>query len=99
VTSCFYNPVGHNRGRKAAGPSQGAVRGTVNPYSSHIIPVMTAQDMTIASQMGQMIADGLAKLRVLRQNPPIGSAPPRANRVRDKATQRVASRWHFLGVQ
>jgi hypothetical protein len=34
---------------------------------------------------------GLPKLRVLRQNPPVGSAPPRANRARDKATQRVVS--------
>jgi hypothetical protein len=43
------------------------------------------------------LPNGLPKLRVLRQNLPVRSAPPRANRVRDKATQRVASSWHFLG--
>jgi hypothetical protein len=44
-----------------------------------------------------MIAKEHAKLRVLRQNPPVGSEPSRANRVKDKATQGVASSWHFLG--
>jgi hypothetical protein len=29
---------------------------------------------------------GLPKLRVLRQNPPVGLALPRANRARDKVT-------------
>jgi hypothetical protein len=52
--------------------------------------------MTIISQTGPIIAEGPAKLSVLRQNPPVGSAPPIANRARDKATQRVASIWHFL---
>jgi hypothetical protein len=46
--------------------------------------------------MGPMIAEGPAELWVLRQNPSVGSAPPRANRARDKATQRVAINWHFL---
>jgi hypothetical protein len=36
---------------------------------------------------------GLQQLRVRRQNPPAGSAPPQANRARDEATQRVASIW------
>jgi hypothetical protein len=53
--------------------------------------------MTIISQTGPIIAEGPTKLSVLRQNPPVGSAPPIANRARDKATQRVASIWHFLG--
>jgi hypothetical protein len=33
-------------------------------------------------------------LRVRRQNPLSGSEPPRATRVRDEVTQRVASCWH-----
>jgi hypothetical protein len=41
--------------------------------------------------MGPTIAEVLAKLRVLRQNPLDGLVPPRANKARDKATQRVAS--------
>jgi hypothetical protein len=41
---------------------------------------------------------GLPKLRVPRKTPPVGLALPRANRARDKATQRVASSWHFLGA-
>jgi hypothetical protein len=44
--------------------------------------------------MGPMIVVGLLKLRVRRQNPPVESVMPRANRVREKATQRVASSWH-----
>jgi hypothetical protein len=39
---------------------------------------------------------GHAKLRVLRQNPLVGSEPPRANRARDKVIQRVANSWNFL---
>jgi hypothetical protein len=45
--------------------------------------------------MGPMIAVGLQQLRVIRQNPPVGSEPPRAIRPRDKVTQRVASSWHI----
>jgi hypothetical protein len=41
--------------------------------------------MAIVSQTGPTIAEGPANLRVLRQNPPVGLAPPRAM---DKATQR-----------
>jgi hypothetical protein len=37
------------------------------------------------------------KLMVQRQNPPVGYAPPRANRVRDIETQGMASNLHFLG--
>jgi hypothetical protein len=39
----------------------------------------------------------LPKLKVLRQNPLVGSASPRANRVRNKVAQRVTSNWYFLG--
>jgi hypothetical protein len=46
---------------------------------------------------GPTIVEGPAKLKVLRQNLPARSAPPIANRKMDKATQRVASSWHFLG--
>jgi hypothetical protein len=42
-----------------------------------------------------MIAKGLVKLRVSRQNPTLGSEPPRATRVRDEVTQRVANIWCF----
>jgi hypothetical protein len=47
--------------------------------------------------MGLMIVMGLLMLWVSRQNRPVGSAPPRADRVRDKATQWVASSWHIRG--
>jgi hypothetical protein len=36
-------------------------------------------------------------LRVPRRNPQVGSKLLRANRARDKATQGVATSWHFLG--
>jgi hypothetical protein len=36
---------------------------------------------------------GLPKLRVQRQNPPVGSEPPKATKERDEATQAVASSW------
>jgi hypothetical protein len=61
------------------------------PYPSYIAPTTTAWDTTTISQTGPMIARGSSKLRVLRKNPPVGSALPRANRVRDKETQRVAN--------
>jgi hypothetical protein len=38
---------------------------------------------------------GLPKLRVRRRNPPVGSEPPKATRVRDKVTQSVASSWRI----
>jgi hypothetical protein len=66
------------------------------PFPSHAAPAMTACETTIVSQTGPMIAEGLANHKVLRQNLPVGSAPSRANRARDKATQRLASGWHFL---
>jgi hypothetical protein len=40
---------------------------------------------------------GLSKLRVVGQNQPAGSAPHRANRARDKVTQRMAGNWRYLG--
>jgi hypothetical protein len=46
----------------------------------------TAWDMETVSKMGPMIVVGQLQLRVLRQNPSVGSAPPQANKVRDKAT-------------
>jgi hypothetical protein len=52
------------------------------------------KDMATVSKTGHTIIVGLPKLRVIRQNPPVRSAPPRANRARDIATQRVASSWH-----
>jgi hypothetical protein len=72
---------------------------TLLPYPSHVMPVTIAPDMTTISQMGPTIVEGPKKLRVLSQIPPDGSAPPRANIVRDRVTQRVANNWHFLGPQ
>jgi hypothetical protein len=54
-------------------------------------------DMATISNTGHTIIVGLPKHRVLRQNLLVGSAPPRANRARDKAKQRVASSWHTRG--
>jgi hypothetical protein len=45
-----------------------------------------------------MIVVGLLELRVLRQNPPVGSAPHKANSVRDKVTQGVASSWRIQDI-
>jgi hypothetical protein len=42
-------------------------------------------------QNGSHDCRGPAKLRVRGQNSPVGSASPRVNRARDKATQRVAN--------
>jgi hypothetical protein len=53
--------------------------------SSHIIP-STAWDTTTISKMDPKIVVGLLKLRVLGQNPLVRSAPPRANRSRNKPT-------------
>jgi hypothetical protein len=52
---------------------------------------MTAWDTVVISEMGPRIAEGPAKLRVPRQNPPIGLEPPRAIRARGKVIQGVAS--------
>jgi hypothetical protein len=59
------------------------------PSSSHIVPSL-AWDTAIVPKLGPTIAVGLLELRVPRQNPLVGLAPPRANRARDKETQRVA---------
>jgi hypothetical protein len=66
------------------------------PDSSHIVPIKS-QDMATVSKMGPMIGVGLPKLRVLRQNPLAGSTPPRANRARDKVTQKMAISWCYPG--
>jgi hypothetical protein len=46
-------------------------------------------------QIGPMIVVDLLEFRVLRQNPSTMSEPPRANKVRDKATQMMASNWCY----
>jgi hypothetical protein len=43
--------------------------------------------------MGLRMHQLLATLRVQRRNPPVGSETPRATKVRDEATQRVANNW------
>jgi hypothetical protein len=47
--------------------------------------------MAIISKTGPTIVMGLPKLRVPMQNPSVRSAPPKANRVRDKETQRMTN--------
>jgi hypothetical protein len=58
--------------------------------SSHTTP-STPRVMAFVSKMGYTIVVGLPMLRVQRQNPPVGSEPPRVTRVRDEVTQRMAS--------
>jgi hypothetical protein len=67
------------------------------PDSTHDVPTTTVWYMTIISKTGPKIVVGLLELRVLRQNPPVGSALPRPNRAKDKAIQRVTSSWCYLG--
>jgi hypothetical protein len=59
--------------------------------SSYIMPTSTTWDMAIISKTGPTIVMGLPKLRVLMQNPSVRSAPPKANRARDKETQRMTN--------
>jgi hypothetical protein len=65
-------------------------------YSSHTTSSIV-RDRSTVSKMGPTIAMGLLKLRVLRKTPLVGTAPPRVNRARDKATQMVTSSWHTRG--
>jgi hypothetical protein len=58
---------------------------------------MTTRVTVTVSQTSPTIAKGPIKRMVPRQNLPLGLEPPRENRARDKATQGVASSWHFLG--
>jgi hypothetical protein len=87
--------------RQSNGPLQGMVKRHSKPKStcllnsSHIIPT-AIRDTTTISKTGPTIVVGLLKLRVPRQNSPAGSAPPKAIRARDKATHRMARRWHYL---
>jgi hypothetical protein len=52
-------------------------------------------DMETISKIGPTIDVGLLELKVPRQNLPVGSAPPGANRMRDKVTQMMASSWRY----
>jgi hypothetical protein len=65
-----------------------------DPCSSRVTP-STLRDTTTISKMGHMIIVGPPMLRVHRQNPLDGSEPPRATRVRDEATQGVATTWNL----
>jgi hypothetical protein len=47
------------------------------------------------SKMGHTIVVGLSIIRVRRHNPPFGLELPRVTRVRDEATQGMASGWHI----
>jgi hypothetical protein len=63
-------------------------------YSSHTTP-STPWDMATISKMGHMIIVGLPIIRVQRHNLPVGLELPRATKVRDEATQGMASGWHI----
>jgi hypothetical protein len=85
-----------------ARPSQDAVRGMVNQV--YMPPLLLTYHANYDSMVyGNRIQNrphdrrGAYKAQDSRQNPPVRSKPPRANRARDKATQGVASSWHFLG--
>jgi hypothetical protein len=99
----FYSPtVSQPRRQSNAPPARRSKRHrkpmfTCLPDSSHVVPAKIAQDMTTIYKTGPMIVVSLPKLNVLRQNPLVGSAPPRANRARDKATQMVTSGWRYPG--
>jgi hypothetical protein len=54
--------------------------------SSHIAPAMTMRGMATVFKMDPTIGVSMPNLKILKQNPPTGSASPRANRARDKAT-------------
>jgi hypothetical protein len=62
--------------------------------SSHTTP-STPKVMAFVSKMGHTIVMGLPMLRIQRQNPSVGSEPPRATRVRDEVTQRMPSNWRI----
>jgi hypothetical protein len=68
-----------------------------NDFMSHPTPhamhPMRHGTWQLYSKWAQRLMWGLSKLRVRRQNPPIGSEPLRATRSRDKVTQRMASNW------
>jgi hypothetical protein len=69
---------------------------THHPNSSHDA-LATPWDMATISKIGPRNIVGLQQVRVLTQNPPVGSVPPRVNRAKDKVTQRVASSWCIRG--
>jgi hypothetical protein len=68
---------------------------TCLPDSSHSATAMIARDTATVYKTGPMIVVGLPKLRILRQHPIVGSAPPRVNSAKDKMIQRVASSWRY----
>jgi hypothetical protein len=65
--------------------------------SSHTM-LSTPRDTTTVYQMGHTIAVGQPMLRVQRRKLPDGSEPPRATRVRNDETQRVASSWRIQSL-
>jgi hypothetical protein len=78
---------------------QGTVRGAINPclHTSHIMPAMIARDTANVSKTGPTIVVNLPKPKVPRQNLPVESALPKANRAREKATQKLASSRNYPG--
>jgi hypothetical protein len=62
------------------------------PHTS--CPLRLNDNMGYRNQIQNGPHMGLPKLRVLRQNP---SAPAKANRARDKVTQRIFSNLRYLG--
>jgi hypothetical protein len=78
-------------------PLPSAVNGLVNPHlhaspTPHTsCPLCLNDDTGYGNRIQNGLHVGLPELRVLRQNPLSESAPPRANKVRDKVTQMMAN--------
>jgi hypothetical protein len=58
------------------------------PDFPHVVP-FTSRDMTTVSKMDPTIVVGMPRLRFPRQNPLVGSVLSKANKGRDKVTQRM----------
>jgi hypothetical protein len=96
----LYNPAVLQPRRQSGGLLLDAIKGHNKPMficlpnSSHDVPP-TTRDTTTVSKMGPIIVVWLLSLMVLRQNPSIGTAPPTANRARDKA---IHKGWPVTGT-
>jgi hypothetical protein len=58
---------------------------------------MTVQDVATISQTGLTIAEGLAKLRVLRQNPLVGSEPPKTTQSEGQSDTKYGQELPLFG--
>jgi hypothetical protein len=71
-----------------------SLRATLTPHTMHPLHRRMWQPYP---KWAPWLMRSLPKLRVARQNWPVGSESPRATRERDKVTQRVASIWCIQG--